>query len=343
MLWLVKGLMRAGVECLLVCTADSAMNKVARKADIPVANLSCRGDHDLLFAWRLFRLLRREKPDVVHCHSRRGADLPGGWSTRLAGIPAVLSRRVDNPESPRLAALRYWPFATIIAISVNIASVLRKNGLDQEKLVVIRDAVDVASLSAAPDRAVLQTEFEISDKAFAIAVVAQLIPRKGHRFVLDVLPGLLMHYPQIKVVFFGDGSHADETRFLTKKLGLSGAVRFAGFRDDLDEYLGAFDLLVHPADKEGLGVAMLKAAAAGLPVIAFDIAGAKEAVVHRKTGVLVEPHNLDGLQRAIEVMIQEPEMRRDMGVAGRQRMLDDFSVEAMVESHMAVYRHFEHE
>ncbi len=341
--WLVKGLIKAGVECLLVCTPDSAINAVARQAGVPVANVPCKGDHDLRFAWRLYRLLRRERPDLVHCHSRRGADLPGGWSAFLAKVPAVLSRRVDNAEASRLAAIRYWPFATVIAISDNIASLLRENGLEPHKLAVIRDAVDVESMQAEPDRKVLQDAFEISDKAFAIAVVAQLIPRKGHRFLLDVLPGLLTAYPHIKVVFFGAGEHEEATRLLTRKLGLSGAVRFAGFRDDLDHYLGAFDLLVHPAEKEGLGVAMLKAAAAGLPVIAFDTAGAKEAVVNRKTGVLVALRDLDGLQRAIEVMIQEPEMRQEMGAAGRQRMRDEFAVAAMVESHLTVYRACLHE
>jgi len=336
-IWLLNGLQAAGVDCQLVCPPDADISVAAAKEGIPVTNLSCAGDHDLRFAWWLRNHLRADPPDIVHCHSRRGADFLGGWAAKTAGVPAILSRRVDNPEPAWTAALRYRPYDKVIAISENIASVLTGNGFDGSRLVVIRDAVDVDSINAAPDNGVLQREFGIAPTAFSIAVVAQLIPRKGHRFILDVLPGLCAEHPFIKVIFFGAGESEADLRALSRKLGLSATVNFAGFRHDLDEYLAAFDLLVHPAEREGLGVAMLKGAAAELPVIAFDIAGASEAVAHGKTGVLIPPGDLSALQKAIELMIDEPQLREDLGRAGKQRMRDDFSIETMVESHLEVY------
>lgn len=336
-IWLLKGLLAAGVNCRLVCPPDSDVSVAAGKQDIPLSAISCRGDHDLRFGWRLRKLILAIQPDIVHCHSRRGADFVGGWAARSAQVPAVLSRRVDNPEPAWTAAMRYQPFQKIIAISENIASVLTKNGLDWSRLALIRDAVDVDSIDAEARRDSLYREFDIATTAFTIAVVAQLIPRKGHRFLLDVLPGLCATHPFIKVVFFGAGENEAQLRALARKLGLSATVLFVGFRHDLDDYLAAFDLLVHPAEREGLGVAMLKGAAAGLPVIAFDVAGAKEAVVHGKTGVLIAPGDLAGLQKAIELMIDAPEIRSEFGKAGRKRMRDDFSVNTMVESHIALY------
>ena len=88
------------------------------------------------------------------------------------------------------------------------------------------------------------------------------------------------------------------------------AARFAGFRDDLDDMLGCADILVHPASREGLGVAMLKGAAAGLPVVAFAVAGAKEAVVHDETGLLVTPGSVQGLLHAISELIENPKRRQ---------------------------------
>jgi glycosyltransferase involved in cell wall biosynthesis len=342
-IWLIKGLLAEGVDCLLVAPPDSAVSIVARKEGIPLATLACSGDLDLRFAWRLGKLLRADRPDIVHCHSRRGADFLGGWTARLIGLPAVLSRRVDNPEPGWAADLRYRPYRKVIAISENIASILTRNGFEWSDLCVIRDAVDVDSINATAERGVLHDEFDIAATAFSIAVVAQLIPRKGHRFILDVLPGLCAIHPYIKVVFFGAGEGEADLRALSRKLGLSATVRFAGFRDDLDDYLAAFDLLVHPAEREGLGVAMLKGAAAGLPVIAFDVAGATEAVMHGKTGVLIPAGDLAGLQNAIELMIDEPGLRADLGRAGQQRMRDDFSVKTMVESHIDVYEQVLHE
>jgi glycosyltransferase involved in cell wall biosynthesis len=336
-IWLIKGLRTAGIDCHLVCPPESEIHIAAERDRIPVTAVACAGDHDLRFAWRLRRLLRADAPDLLHCHSRRGADFLGGWAASSAGIPAVLSRRVDNPEPSWIGELRYRPFRKVIAISENIASVLTRGGFDWTRLAVIRDAVDVDSINIDAERGVLFDEFGVPAKAFAIAVVAQLIPRKGHRFILDVLPGLCAKHPFIKVVFFGEGEGDAKLRALARKLGLSATVQFAGFRHDLDDYLAAFDLLVHPAEREGLGVAMLKGAAAGLPVIAFDIPAAGEVVEHSRTGVLVPPGDLAGLQNAIELMIDEPTFRRELGSAGRRRMLNEFSVGTMVESHIELY------
>lgn len=336
-IWLIRGLADCGVDSLLVCPPGSAIDRVGRAADMNVSNIPCSGDADFVFPLRLRNLLRRERPDLVHCHSRRGADFPGGWGAVAARIPAVVSRRVDNPESPTAARIRYRPFRKIVAISENIATVLGTSRVRPERLTVIRDSVDVDAVARNADRKTLQQEFGIDVSGFAIAVVAQLIRRKGHRFLLDVLPGLISEHPDIKVVFFGEGKAEAQLRALSRRLGCSAAVHFAGFRDDLDDYLSAFDLLVHPADKEGLGVAMLKAAAAALPVVAFDMAGSREAVQHLKTGILVPPGDVTALQAAIGTIYEEPDIRVELGTAGRKRMRDEFSVATMVERYLDVY------
>ena len=336
-IWLIKGLAARGVENLLVCPPDSAIDRVARNASIPVQNLSCLGDPDLRFAWQLRKLVRRENPDVVHCHSRRGADFLGGQALLRTGIPAVLSRRVDHPESGLLARWRLWPFHKVIAISENIADVLKDGGLDPLRLVTIRSAIDAGSINATPDCDAFRKEFEIDNGDFVIAMIAQFIPRKGHRFLFDVLPNLRDDYANIRVLLFGSGPQEAELRALAMTMNLYGTLQFAGFREDLDDYLACIDLLVHPAVQEGLGVAMLKAAAAGVPVLAFDNAGSREAVVHGKTGVLVPAEDVATLQKAIAVLIDETEMRIEFGKAGRERMKNEFSVETMVERHIELY------
>ena len=340
--WLIEGLAAKGVDSVLVCPPDSEVGAAARESNITVANISCAGEHDVGFAFRLYRFLCGERPDIVHCHSRRGADFPGGWGALAARIPAVVTRRVDSREAPTAAAIRYRPFAKVVAISENVAAVLTASNVRPRKLSVIRSAVDVDNIEVNADRSRLRDEFGIGGNAFAIAVVAQLIKRKGHRFLLDVLPGLLAEHPGIKVVFFGEGSGESQLRALAARLGCSAAVQFAGFRHDLDEYLSAFDLLVHPADKEGLGVAILKASAAGLPVIAFNVAGCREAVQHLKTGVLVPLGNVHELQTAIGVLIEEPDIRAELGAAGRQRMRGEFSLATMVDSYLGVYKEVLH-
>ena len=336
-IWLIQGLSEAGVDSVLVCPPGSEIDAVARQSGLQVTSVPCAGEGDFGFPFRLRRLLRLEKPDLVHCHSRRGADFPGGWGARMARVPAIVSRRVDSPESPTAAAIRYRPFRKVIAISENIAGELRRSRVGSKKLTVIRSAVDVDAVNPDPDRSRLETEFGIGEAQFAVAVVAQLIKRKGHRFLFDVLPGLLGEHPRIKVVCFGSGPDESHLKELAAKLGCKAAVQFAGFRHDLDDYLGAFDLLVHPAEREGLGVAILKGSAAGLPVIAFNVAGCKEAVRHLKTGILVPPGNVSDLQTAVGAMIEEPDIAAELGAAGRRLMADEFSVAAMVNQHLQLY------
>jgi glycosyltransferase involved in cell wall biosynthesis len=337
-IWLIQGLESRGIDNVLVCAKHAAIEGMARELGMAVDALPCAGDLDLSFVWRLRRVLQRESPDLVHCHSRRGADFLGGQAATMVGIPAVLSRRVDNVESALVAGLRYRRFARVIAISQNIASVLRNAGLSDERLTVIRSAVDVGHMQSQRDRRFLEAEFGIAPEAVAIAIVAQLIPRKGHRFVLEAMASLKNRYPNARVAVFGNGVLEDDLRRLVAALGLSEVVHFAGYRDDLDEYLSSFDMLVHPATLEGLGVAMLKASAAGLPVIAFDVAGARETVLHDQTGLLVPAGDVESLAAAMARLIDDTALRHRLGENGRNRMQQEFSVDNMVDQHVNCYR-----
>lgn len=336
-MYLLQGLTACHIDCLLICPPGSGIDAAARKAGIAVENVDCAGDLDLGFARRLRSSLRRVRPDLVHCHSRRGADVLGGYAAAMSHVPALVTRRVDSIESRAIAYMRYRPFRKVIAISENVAAALIDSGLRQERLEIIRSAVDVGQVPDSVDRGVLQREFGVADDEVAIAMVAQMIPRKGHRSLMDVIPNLRDTNPKFRVVLFGDGPLDGKLRGLAKQLNLDYTLQFAGFRDDLDGMLGAFDILVHPARKEGLGVAMLKAAAAGVPVVAFDVAGAREAVVHCRTGLLVPPRDLRMLQKALAVLIDEPDTRQAMGRAGRERMRMEFTVETMVEQHIELY------
>jgi glycosyltransferase involved in cell wall biosynthesis len=336
-IYLTRALTERGIGNTLVCPPDSEIDVAAREAGVSVENLRCAGDHDLAFAFRLRQCLLVQKPDIIHCHSRRGGDFLGGLAATGTSIPAVVSRRVDNTESPLIAGLRYRPFCKIIAISEAIACVLREAGLDEDRLTVIRDAVDTERFMAPADQEAFRAEFGLSAGEFIVAVIAQLIPRKGHRYLLEAVAQLKASYPQLRVIIFGQGPLEAELREQTAKLGLSGLVQFAGFRRDLDDYLACLDLLVHPALAEGLGVVVLKAAAAGVPVVGFAVGGLPEAVADGETGLLVPPKDVEALRGAIARLVENPALRRELGEAGRIRMQSDFSIAAMVDDHVQLY------
>ena len=336
-IYLINALRERGHDNTLVCPPDSGIDGVARLAGIRVQNLFCAGDLDLPFAYRLAQFLKEQAPDIVHCHSRRGADLLGGLAASYADVPAIVSRRVDNTEMRLMATLRYKPFRKIVAISDAIAEVLREHDVLDERIAVIRSAVDADAFAQMPDCAAFREEFGIEKGAFTIAAAGQLIPRKGHRYLLEAVADMAPRKPPVRLVIFGDGYLNEQLRAQAASLGLGSSVQFAGFRDDLDQFIACFDLLVHPALSEGLGVAALKAAAAGVPVVGFDAGGLGEAVVNGETGLLVPSENAKQLADAITTLIDDAPLRREMSVAGKERMQKEFSIDTMADKHVAIY------
>ena len=336
-IYLVSALLEQGHDCTLICPPESGIDSAARSAAIPVRNLFCAGDLDLPFAYRLTQYLQAAEPDLLHCHSRRGADMLGGLAASFAAVPAVVSRRVDNTEMRLLAALRYRPFQKIIAISEAIAAVLEAHDVDPARMQVIRSAVDTERFAQPPDRAAFAAEFGLAEDAFVLAAAGQLIPRKGHRYLLEAVADIKHTYPHLRLIIFGEGYLNNQLRAQAASLGLGDVVQFAGFRDDLDDYMGCFDLFVHPALTEGLGVATLKAAAAGVPVVGFDAGGLPEAVLDGETGLLVPAADASALRQAIVTLIAHENVRRSMGAAGRERMQSEFSIDTMVRQHISLY------
>jgi glycosyltransferase involved in cell wall biosynthesis len=335
--YLLRGLAARGVSNQLACPRGSAITGAAGPfADIHAMPMG--GDLDLTLVIRLRRLIRRCRPDIVHLHSRAGADLFGGLAARLTGVPAVCSRRVDNPERRWLAALKYRLHDRVIAISDGIGQVLLASGLPPEKLRVVRSAIDCGLFEPPCERARVCTRLGAPVHSRLLGVVAQLIPRKGHRFLINALPTLIRDFPDLCMVFFGRGPEEAALRAQVVAARLDDRVLFAGFRDDLPEILPCLELLVHPALMEGLGVALLQAACAGVPVVASAVGGIPEAVRDGVNGLLVPPGDTAALAAAIKQLLADPALAARLGQNGQRLVREEFSVETMVDGNLAVYR-----
>jgi glycosyltransferase involved in cell wall biosynthesis len=333
--FLLRGLTAHDVECALVCPPGAAIGAHFGGSAVKVIETPCSGDADLGFIARLRRVIRHQRPDVLHLHSRRGADVLGAIAGRLAGVPVVLSRRVDNPEARAWVALKYRLHDRVIAISQGIADVLAAEGVAASRLRVVRSSLDPAPWQSPVPRAAFCAEFDVPEPAVLIGVVAQLIERKGHRVLFDALRAL-PDRSRLRVVCFGQGPLRETLEREAADLGET--VRFACFRNDLARWIGALDLLVHPALMEGLGVSLLQASAAGVPIIASRAGGMPEAVADEETGLLVAPGDAGALSAALRRLIEDPDLRRRFGDQGRARIEREFSVETMVRGNLAVYR-----
>lgn len=336
-LFLLRGLQALATEQILVCPQGSAILELAPAYADRVHAVPMRGDADLVLIGRLCRILRKEQPDLVHLHSRRGADALGGIAARLAGIPTILSRRVDNPEPRWLVAAKYRLYSHVVTISEAIRQVLLAEGLPAEKVTCVSSAVDTECYRPHVQRAWFRRVFALGRDERAVGMVAQFIPRKGHRVLLEAIPQVLREHPRTRFLLFGRGPEQSAIRRCVELNGLAERVVFAGFRDDLPRILPCLDLLVHPALLEGLGVALLQAAACRLAVVASRIGGIPEIIRSGENGELVAPGDADALATAISRLLADPVLAGQYGQAGRERVLRSFSVQAMAEGNAAVY------
>jgi glycosyltransferase involved in cell wall biosynthesis len=336
--YLLEGLQQAGVNSVLVCTQGGAIESVAARWVSRLYALPITGDLDLRLLWQLRRIIQQERPDVVHLHSRRGADLLGGIAAKLSHVKTVLSRRVDNSEPAWWVAWKYRLYDRVITISQGIYQVLASEGVAAEKLVCVHSAVGPQAYTQVCNRDWFRDTFQLDGSVLSLAVIAQLIPRKGHRYLLQALPELLMAYPSLRVLFFGQGAEETRLRRQVEGLGLQDQVLFAGFRTDLPKILPCLDLVVHPALMEGLGISLLQAAGAGVPIVAVAAGGMPEVVHHGVNGLLVPAADSHALGAAIGHLLADPALRQQMGAAGKAIVQKEFSIEQMVAGNLQVYR-----
>ena len=337
-LYLLGELSKTEFRSVLICPEHSAVGEAARAAGIEVEAIPYRGDLDWRATKRIGEILTRHQVDLVHVHSRRGADVWGGLAARRLGLPCVLSRRVDNHERAWAVAAKYRLYDHVIAISEGIRDVLIADGLPRGKVSCVRSAVDWERFQKPADKAGLVSRFHLHDDATVIGIAAQLIPRKGHDVLLEALSGLVARWPNLRVLVMGKGSSESAIREQIRTLNLGRHVQLVGFVEDLEHVLPSLDFLVHPARTEGLGVVLLQAASAGIAVIACDAGGMPEAVIDQETGLLVPPGDAGALTTAIDSLLSEPERAEAFGAKGRERMLASFSLSAMARGNVNVYR-----
>jgi sugar transferase (PEP-CTERM/EpsH1 system associated) len=292
--------------------------------------------------WRFFRLLRRERPAILHgwlFHAIVVARIIG----RIAGVPIVVSARhnvnIGGSARERVNRWTNWLDDRTIAVSESIRQVEVTRGRSSaERVVTILNGVPrMAFPPRAEARRRLRAEFDLPAQAVVLGTVARLHKQKGHAVLARAVQQLVERFPLVHCVWVGDGEEKGRLETLVGKLGISAHVRFAGSRSDVPDLLAGMDLFVLPSHWEGMPVAILEAMAAGLPVVATAVGGTPEVVEDETTGLLPPPRDPVALAEAISRLLRDPERARRMGEAGRKRVETEFSMDANVRRVEALY------
>jgi glycosyltransferase involved in cell wall biosynthesis len=329
---LLEHLSRRGHRNDLATPADGQLFRrtIPRVRKIP---LSVRNDLDVRGVPALRRLIRQERYDIVHLHTKRAHAL-SLWLPRGEHRPKyIVTRRMDYPERNN-GYTRYLYNGRVdgvVAISRSVLDCLSEAGVNRRSIRLIYSGIDPMPYTG------LQSDAHRATDSAVVAMLAVLQERKGHRFLLDAARVLKGRGRKIRYVFAGDGSLKTQLQTLVQTLGLREEVSFVGFVEDVPKFLSSIDVLVLPSLYEGLGVAALEGMAAGKPVVATRVGGLAESIVDGETGFLVPPEDGAALADAIDRLVADPSMARAMGRKGAARVLSNFTIEQMASQNEAYY------
>jgi len=334
---LMEGLAQRGHRNVLLCPPRSAAATEAARRGIGVATVPMRGDADLLAVWRLARAVRGA--DVVHLHTGRAAWL-GGLAARRAGVPAIVTRRMDRVIGPgwRTRLIYETCSRRTAAIAPGIVEQLVAGGVPRDRVVLIPSAVDPRRVQPRLAAGALRGAQGVGADEVVLLSIAALVRRKGLDVLLDALAALAHRGLRPRLWVAGDGPERASLAAQAERLGLGGQVDWLGQRDDVGDLFAAADVFVLPSRAEGLGVAALEAMAAGRAVVASAVGGLADAVVDGRTGLLVPPGDAVALGAALERVLHEPALRAALGAAGPARVAEGFLAEQMVEAYERLYR-----
>jgi glycosyltransferase involved in cell wall biosynthesis len=288
--------------------------------------------------------LERLAPDMLFCHGYK-ADLLGRMAARRRGIPAVAVSRGWTHESWKVRlyeALDRWHLRRmdrVVAVSEGQAEKVRGCRVDPQRVRVIHNAVDPERF-ADPDpeyRTKLMRYFR-QPRTRLIGAAGRLSPEKGFEVLVAAAAQVVKEDDSVGFLLFGEGPCKSDLVRQINAAGINRMFVLSGFRADLDRFMPFFDLFVLPSYTEGMPNVVLEAFAGGIPVVATAVGGTPELVEDGASGYLTPPGDPDALAARILDALSSEENLRDMGLHGRQRVLEQFTFERQAERYLELLR-----
>ena len=347
---------RAGYDCILATSfresdasslAD-ARRRGCRVVDIPALGREVAPLADLAALAELVRLIRRERPAIVHTHTSKA-----GFIGRLAAVIARAPAVIHQPHghifygyySPRRTAVftalerqaARWTDRIITLTDRGAQEHLARGIGRAEQYVAVPSGVPTAELrAAAPPRGEARARLGLDPDAFIVVGLGRLVPIKGFDLLARALPALVAQIPSARLLLVGDGAERAHLGAIAASMGVAERLRMTGETTDVASYLAAADVVAVPSRNEGMGRVIVEAMALGLPVVATAVGGIPDVVTDGECGRLVEPEDTDALAAALIELGRDPALRRKLGEAAVRRA-EAFSTAVASEKLLAVY------
>ncbi|MDZ7267421.1 MAG: glycosyltransferase [candidate division KSB1 bacterium] len=343
-LWeLIARLDRNKYEILLATVGPSGpLRPRFEKLDIEIFDFCRRWSFDPQPLFRLYRLMKQRRIDIVQT-TLFWADVIGAFAAKMAGVPAILSwETVSHEGDPyhnnvqRRSGYRLAMACAdlIVAVSHEVKqSLVRRRGIPAGKIRVIHYGVDLEQFHPNGRDTVLakRRELGIHPESFLLGTVARLEPWKGHRYLIEAFAQLAPQFPDVHLVFVGDGSLRAELEAQAQRLGVRHRIFFLGVRQDVAQWVNAIDLFVLPSlPGEGLPNVLLEAMACRKPVIATRVGGVPELVRPGENGFLVPPGEVAALREVLQQVLRDRSCLAQLGRNARATVENSFTLQQQI-------------
>ena len=318
--------------------------------NLTVRPLSVRNHLDGPAGWRLRRLVRRERYDLVHFHTARAHAL-SPWLHTLP-VRRLVTRRMDYPiKAGWLSRFLYGrQVDMVIAISSGVATALEAAHISNRAIRLIPSGIDTKQfLPTASQRMAIRRQYGLGEDTTVILMAGALTKRKSPHTLIEAAAQLhsrcrQSQYAQqtdqalsLHYLICGAGPLRQELEAQVRALGLTSVFHFAGFCRDLPAYLAAADIFVHTPVWEGLGVAVIEALAAGLPVVASRVGGIPELITDGETGLLVPAQDPSALCNALLQCVRHPDWAKTLGTHGQAKVRAHYDIGTTARANEALY------
>jgi len=298
---------------------------------------------------KLRRVFAELSIDIVHTHLTEST-LTGILAARNARdlrvcvtLHNVILHRQRGPRSLREWMMRvainhvFSKADRLIAVSEEVTQALQlRTTIPQRKVLTIPNGIDSRRFRFGEDKNVLRRALGLPLDRKIIVMVGRLTRQKGYSHLINSM-AMIEPAERPLALVLGDGADRDQLELLVRTKGLARDVRLLGNRSDVPDFLGAADLFVLSSLWEGLPLALLEAAASGLPVVVTAVGGNAEVIKHGESGLLVEPGDEKGMAQAISHLLADPAKRRQMGHEARKQFDRRYSLASFVEAHEHCY------
>ncbi len=308
---------------------------------------------DLIAFWKIYRIILREKPDIVHTHTAKAGAL-GRVAAVFAGVPVRIHTfhgHIFESYFNRLYISIFLFIEKALAYFskyIVVVSQAQKREMGEHYKVARPDKIKVIPLGLELEKfALIQSHngklrkgLNIDDDTIAIGIIGRLVPVKNHRMFLEAAKHLLSILGdefKIKCLIIGDGEKRIELEVYAKELGISGNVLFCGWQENMADVYSDLDIVVLTSLNEGTPVALIEALAAGRPVVATNVGGVSDVVEDGINGYCVTSGDAQAFAHRMADLIKDPNKRSVFGTKGREMVREKFSKKRLVEDITKLY------